>query len=353
MGFSPGHGRSARKDEVRPRTIGTALAGRLAGRPLPGAPRAGAARLGRRLRFRLGKPALSLGALQLLPAHPRPRPRVAAEAGTMSLGTGVLLLPLHHPVDIAEQIATLDVICGGPLHLRRRARLPRRRESGRGTGSARSGWAGSRGARGHRAALDGRAGELCGPALHLEDVRISMPPHQRPRPPIWLAANADVGVKRAARLGDAWLMNPHTTLATLERQLALFQRDAEGPRQAAGDGDPAHQGMLRRAGPAARRRRGAPLPRAEVRGLSPVGTGQGAAGRRELRVGLRSARARPLPAGRPGARQGRDRPLPRAPRRHHHNVRVQWPGHGAGQGSAHHPAPGRAGLPSPAIGGRP
>ena len=39
--------------------------------------------------------------------------RVAAEAGTMSLGTGVLLLPLHHPVDIAEQLATLDVISGG------------------------------------------------------------------------------------------------------------------------------------------------------------------------------------------------------------------------------------------------
>src|SRR5204863_321798 len=39
--------------------------------------------------------------------------RVAAEAGEMWLGTGVLLLPLHAPVDVAEQIATLDVITGG------------------------------------------------------------------------------------------------------------------------------------------------------------------------------------------------------------------------------------------------
>jgi hypothetical protein len=37
-----------------------------------------------------------------------------------------------------------------------------------------------------------------------------------------MAANADRGVERAARLADAWLMNPHTTLATLERQQALF-----------------------------------------------------------------------------------------------------------------------------------
>src|SRR2546428_10533605 len=39
--------------------------------------------------------------------------RVAAEAGEMTLGTGVLLLPLHAPVDVAEQVATLDVITGG------------------------------------------------------------------------------------------------------------------------------------------------------------------------------------------------------------------------------------------------
>jgi len=39
--------------------------------------------------------------------------RVAAEAPGMTLGTGCLLLPLHHPVEIAEQLATLDVITAG------------------------------------------------------------------------------------------------------------------------------------------------------------------------------------------------------------------------------------------------
>jgi alkanesulfonate monooxygenase SsuD/methylene tetrahydromethanopterin reductase-like flavin-dependent oxidoreductase (luciferase family) len=61
-----------------------------------------------------------------------------------------------------------------------------------------------------------------GTHFQLRDVRISLRPLQQPRPPIWLAANADAGVKRAARMADAWLMNPHTTLPTLERQLALF-----------------------------------------------------------------------------------------------------------------------------------
>ncbi len=41
--------------------------------------------------------------------------RLAADARGMILGTGVLLLPLHHPVEIAEQLATLDVIADGRL----------------------------------------------------------------------------------------------------------------------------------------------------------------------------------------------------------------------------------------------
>ena len=39
--------------------------------------------------------------------------RLAAEAGDMWLGTGIVLLPLQHPVDMAEQVATLDQITGG------------------------------------------------------------------------------------------------------------------------------------------------------------------------------------------------------------------------------------------------
>jgi alkanesulfonate monooxygenase SsuD/methylene tetrahydromethanopterin reductase-like flavin-dependent oxidoreductase (luciferase family) len=147
---------------------------------------------------------------------------MAAEAEGMALGTGVMLLPLHQPVDFAEQLATLDVISGGRLIV--------------GVGL------GYRDAENAALGLDprqrvGRFEEalqlverLWGgePVSHqgkhftLRDVRISMPPAQRPRPPIWLAANTDPGVRRAARLGDAWLMNPHTTGAALQRQLALF-----------------------------------------------------------------------------------------------------------------------------------
>ena len=39
--------------------------------------------------------------------------RVAAEAPSLRLITGVLLLPLHKPLDVAEQVGTLDIITGG------------------------------------------------------------------------------------------------------------------------------------------------------------------------------------------------------------------------------------------------
>ena len=148
--------------------------------------------------------------------------RVAAESGDMALGTGVLLLPLHSPVDVAEQVATLDVITGGrfifgvglgyrdvenaALGVDPRARVGRLEE---GLEVIERLWG-------------GEPVSYQGKHFQLRDVRISLRPLQQPRPPIWLAANADAGVRRAARLADAWLMNPHTTLPTLERQLALF-----------------------------------------------------------------------------------------------------------------------------------
>lgn len=150
--------------------------------------------------------------------------RVAADAGTMTLGTGVLLLPLHHPVEVAEQIATLDVICGGrfvfgvglgyrDVENHAMGHNPRER-----VGRLEEGLA----------VLErlwtGEPVTFSGHHFTLKDVRISMPTLQRPRPPIWLAANGDPGIRRAARLADAWLMNPHATLPTLERQLALLRR---------------------------------------------------------------------------------------------------------------------------------
>lgn len=148
--------------------------------------------------------------------------RVAPDAGGMTLGTGVLLLPLHHPVEVAEQLATLDVIAGGRFVFG--VGLGYRDVENEAMGQDPKARVGRlvEGLEVIERLWNGEPVTYGGRHFRLREARISMRPLQRPRPPVWLAANSDAGVRRAARLGDAWLMNPHATLATLERQQALF-----------------------------------------------------------------------------------------------------------------------------------
>jgi alkanesulfonate monooxygenase SsuD/methylene tetrahydromethanopterin reductase-like flavin-dependent oxidoreductase (luciferase family) len=55
------------------------------------------------------------------------------------------------------------------------------------------------------------------------DARLELRPIQQPHPPIWVAANNDRAVERAAELGDAWVINPHATLHTIGRQMGLYR----------------------------------------------------------------------------------------------------------------------------------
>src|SRR5262249_56460995 len=73
-----------------------------------------------------------------------------------------------------------------------------------------------------------------GPGCRLENVHMNIRPVQKPRPPIWMAANNDPAVKRAARMADAWFINPHATIDTIRRQMAIYRAELK----AAGKGPP-------------------------------------------------------------------------------------------------------------------
>ena len=145
--------------------------------------------------------------------------RVAAEIGEMTLGTGIMLLALQHPVDVAESLATLDVICGGRLVF------------GVGLGYRDVEFDAFGIPRGRRLSRFLEALDVVrllwtedsvtfhGEHFHLEDVGLTMKPRQKPRPPIVVAASNDKMVRRVARIGDAWAIAGHATLATLERLL--------------------------------------------------------------------------------------------------------------------------------------
>jgi alkanesulfonate monooxygenase SsuD/methylene tetrahydromethanopterin reductase-like flavin-dependent oxidoreductase (luciferase family) len=61
------------------------------------------------------------------------------------------------------------------------------------------------------------------PYCRLRQATMALRPLQRPGPPVWVAANNDRAVERAAELGDTWIINPHATLATIRRQMTLYR----------------------------------------------------------------------------------------------------------------------------------
>jgi alkanesulfonate monooxygenase SsuD/methylene tetrahydromethanopterin reductase-like flavin-dependent oxidoreductase (luciferase family) len=150
--------------------------------------------------------------------------RLAAETGDMRVGAGILLLPLLNPVEVAEQAATLDVVTGGRFVLG--VGLGYRAEENAALGVP------ERRVRVFREKLDvvrrlldGEEVTADGHGYRLERARLAPGPLQSPRPPIWMAANGDAAVRRAARLADTWFVNPHAALAEVRRQLSLFRAE--------------------------------------------------------------------------------------------------------------------------------
>ena len=62
-------------------------------------------------------------------------------------------------------------------------------------------------------------------------VKPSTRPVQKPHPPIWVAANGDSAIRRAARWGYPWLVNPHATVPTVAKQLALYRTELDRAHQ--------------------------------------------------------------------------------------------------------------------------
>jgi len=158
--------------------------------------------------------------------YPAPLIGLAAVAGRtrkIRLGTGVLLLPLYHPLRVAEEAAMVDVISGGRLIL------------GIGAGYAPEEFAAfgysikERGSRLEESALllqrlwTEENVTHHGRHFHLDNVTIAPRPLQHPRPPIWFGAWAETAIHRAARLGDAWLAGPSATLDEIRPCLRVYR----------------------------------------------------------------------------------------------------------------------------------
>jgi alkanesulfonate monooxygenase SsuD/methylene tetrahydromethanopterin reductase-like flavin-dependent oxidoreductase (luciferase family) len=130
--------------------------------------------------------------------------KLIQHSGSMTVGTGILLLPLFHPVHIAEEFATLDHLAQGRLVLGvgagyrdneyRAFGLDKSRRMGRMTESIEL----------IRQLWTGEEVDYHGKHFTLEGEHIGIRPYQPGGPPIWVGAGAEKSVQRAAAIGDAW-----------------------------------------------------------------------------------------------------------------------------------------------------
>ena len=251
--------------------------------------------------------------------------RLAAEAGSMLVGTNLLLLPLHNVIDVAEQYATMDIITGGRLIL------------GVGLGYRNQEYEAFDVERRTRAArfeeriqalqllwTQDRA-SFAGTHVRFTDVSIRPRPLQTPRPPIWIGAAADAAIERAARLGDAWIATSVTTFTAITGQVEVYRR-ARRRLAAARDGVREVRRALRGRRSAAGVRRVRAPHGCEVPLVLCVGHGRQRPGRIGQEPFARRSRAGPL-HHRDSGRLHPPVPGPaRRARRNHLIVRFNFPG---------------------------
>src|SRR6266508_4660794 len=153
---------------------------------------------------------------------------VAAHTRRLRVGTSVILLPLHHPVRVAEDVITLDLVSKGRVIL------------GVGVGYQPSDFRAFGVPMEHRLAIFEESVEILrrcwsgerfsfrGTHYTLEDVQVRPRPYQRPAPPLWIGASVPSAVRRAGRLADAFVATPSTNLKNTKGLVDTYTKAARG-----------------------------------------------------------------------------------------------------------------------------
>jgi probable F420-dependent oxidoreductase len=156
----------------------------------------------------------------------------AAATERIELGTGVMLAPFHHPLRLAEDAATVDLLSGGRLLLGlglgwreeefRMFGVPvaeRVRRTVETVDILRKAWTGE------RFSHDGKA-------FSFDQVKVTPKPAREGGPPIYLAGSAEPAIRRAGGLADGYI---RTRGGGVERMAVDLKIAEEGARAAGRD----------------------------------------------------------------------------------------------------------------------
>lgn len=185
----------------------------------------------------LGYTSISVAEHHFLPDGwvPSPTTLLGAIAGVteeLKIGTNIVILPLHHPVAVAEQAAILDLLSGGNFRLgvgigwrqeefdvfgvKKSDRVPRVEE----------------GISLIDRLLQERSVTYSGEFYSVDDLDLTPRPVQD-SVPIWYGGQSDAAIRRAATMAGAWSMSPIETREQLvpkvEEYNAALERAGRNP----------------------------------------------------------------------------------------------------------------------------
>ena len=151
---------------------------------------------------------------------------VAAHTTRLKVGTSVILLPLHHPVRLAEDVITLDIVSKGRVIL------------GVGIGYQASDFDTfgvpveqrverfEEGVQIIRKCWGDEPFSFQGKHYTLKNVHVRPSPFQKPTPPLWVGASTPSAARRAGRLGDAFVAGPSTDLEDTIKLVKTYREAA-------------------------------------------------------------------------------------------------------------------------------
>ena len=152
---------------------------------------------------------------------------VAARTTTLRVGTSVILLPLHHPVHLAEDVATLSIVSKGRIVL------------GVGLGYQQADFQPFGIPIENRVGLFEEEVEIIrrcwtgerfsyhGKYHDLENVQVLPTPYKGEAPALFVGASVPRSARRAGRLGDGLVAGPSTNLETTVNLVNTYWQAAE------------------------------------------------------------------------------------------------------------------------------
>ena len=126
---------------------------------------------------------------------------IAAKTTRLRVGTAVIVVPLHHPLVVAEEIATLDLLSGGRLDvgLGRGYQHYEFERFGLELESGRQRW--DEAVDIIMKSFEGGAFSYDGKLFKIPETTVFPQPLQKPHPPIWITAQSPDSLEAAVRRG--------------------------------------------------------------------------------------------------------------------------------------------------------